>query len=112
MTGFGRGVAHHGKTRATVDVRTVNHRFLDVKLRGGPVAPALEEAMSARIRTVIERGSVTVSIHTLRDGAEITRIDPSAARAAYDALAELARTLGVAAPDLALVLAQPGVIVG
>ena len=39
MTGFGRGVAEHAGLRATVDVRAVNHRFLDLKLRGAQVAP-------------------------------------------------------------------------
>ena len=52
MTGFGRGVAEHGKARATVDVRAVNHRFLDLKLRGA-LAPALEDAIGTRVRAAI-----------------------------------------------------------
>ena len=111
MTGFGRGVAEHGRTRATVDVRAVNHRFIDLKLRG-PLAPAVEDAIGARVRAAIERGAVTVSVHLVRDrGAGATRIDHDAARAAHAQLGELARTLGVAGPDLGLVLAQPGVVV-
>ncbi|HEU4611688.1 MAG TPA: YicC/YloC family endoribonuclease [Kofleriaceae bacterium] len=111
MTGFGRGVAEQGGTRATVDVRTVNHRFLDLKLRGA-VAPALEDAIGTRVRGAIERGSVTVSVHLARaTGGAAMRIDADAARAAHQQLAELARTLGVPGPDLALVLAQPGVVV-
>ncbi len=111
MTGFGRGVAEHGRARATVDVRTVNHRFLDLKLRGA-LAPALEDAISSRVRGALERGAVTVSVHLARSGgAAPTRIDQAAARAAHQQLGELARTLGVAEPDLALVLAQPGVVV-
>ena len=111
MTGFGRGVAEHARTRATVDVRAVNHRFLDLKLRGA-VSPALEEAIGARVRAAIERGSVSVSVHVVRDGAATTmRVDQAAARAAYQQLTELARVLGTAGPDLALVLAQPGVVV-
>ena len=110
MTGFGRGVAEHGRTRATVDVRTVNHRFLDLKLRGS-LAPAVEDAISSRVRGAIERGAVTVSVHLVRQATgSATRIDHDAARAAHQQLAELARVLGVAAPDLALVLAQPGVV--
>ncbi|MDB4959298.1 MAG: hypothetical protein JWO36_6867 [Myxococcales bacterium] len=110
MTGFGRGIAAEGGVRATVDVRAVNHRFLDLKLRGAPLAPAAEEAVSTRIRAALERGAVAASVHISRDDvATGLRIDHAAARAAYDALAELARTIGVAGPDLALVLAQPGV---
>jgi uncharacterized protein (TIGR00255 family) len=111
MTGFGRGVADHGGTRATVDVRAVNHRFLDLKLRGA-LAPAVEDAIGARVRAAIERGAVTVSVHLARQGGgSATRIDEVAARAAHDQLTELARVLGTAGPDLALVLAQPGVVV-
>jgi uncharacterized protein (TIGR00255 family) len=111
MTGFGRGVAEHGKARATVDVRAVNHRFLDLKLRGA-LAPALEEAIGTRVRAAIERGAVTVSVHIARDaGAGATRIDQAAARTAHQQLTDLARVLGTTGPDLALVLAQPGVVI-
>jgi uncharacterized protein (TIGR00255 family) len=111
MTGFGRGVAEHGGTRATIDVRAVNHRFLDLKLRGS-LAPALEDAISSRVRSAVERGALTVSVHLVRGaGAGALRIDQDAARAAPQQLAELARVLGTAGPDLALVLAQPGVVI-
>ncbi|MEO8707042.1 MAG: YicC/YloC family endoribonuclease [Kofleriaceae bacterium] len=112
MTGYGRGVASHGGTRATVDIRAVNHRFLDLKLRGAGLAPALEEQVSSRIRAKLERGSVAVSIHLANErAAATTRIDPDAARAAYETLAATAQALSVAGPDLALVLAQPGVVI-
>jgi uncharacterized protein (TIGR00255 family) len=110
MTGFGRGVAEHGRTRATVDVRAVNHRFLDLKLRGA-LAPALEDAIGTRVRAAIERGAVTVSVHLAREaGAGATRIDQAVAARVHLQLTELARMLGTAPPDLALVLAQPGVV--
>jgi len=108
MTGFGRGVAEHGGVRATVDVRAVNHRFVDLKLRV-PVAPALEEAMTAKIRGAIERGAITVSLFLERPrSAGVVRLE--VARAVHAELTALAHELGTAEPDLALVLAQPGVI--
>lgn len=111
MTGYGRGVAEHDGRRATVEVRSVNHRFLDLKLRGALVPPALEEQIAARVRASVERGAVTVSVHVAAPpGEAAARIDPEAARRAYDMLAELAGRLGVGKPDLALVLAQPGVV--
>jgi uncharacterized protein (TIGR00255 family) len=110
MTGFGRGVAEHAGTRATVDIRAVNHRFLDLKLRGA-LAPAIEEAIATRVRTALERGAISVTVHVARGEPASARIDTAAARTAHDALAALARALGTASPDLALVLAQPGVVV-
>lgn len=112
MTGYGRGIAEANGRRATVDIRAVNHRFLDLKLRGTPLPPALEEQVAARVRAAVERGSVAVSVHVASpEGQAPARIDPAAARRAHESLAELARQLGLAPPDLALVLAQPGVVV-
>jgi len=111
MTGYGRGVVEQGGVRATVDVRAVNHRFLDLKLRGAAVSPALEDAITARVRAAIERGSVVVSLHLARGTAAAGfRIDPDAAEHAYRALAALAARLAIPGPDLALILAQPGVV--
>lgn len=113
MTGFGRGVAEHGAIRATVDIRSVNHRFVDLKLRA-QLAPALEDAIGARVRSAIERGALAIAVRVDRAGAGATaarpRIDLAAARAAHAELAQLAQDLALAPPDLALVLAQPGVI--
>src|SRR5258706_7864934 len=110
MTGFGRGTAEHGQTRATVDIRAVNHRYLDLKLRG-PLSPALEETISARVRAAIERGSVAVTVHLTSTSPSSTRIDTNAARAAFTNLTDLGRMLGIAGPTLELVLAQPGVVI-
>jgi len=109
MTGYGRGVAVRGDARATVDIRAVNHRFLDLKLRG-QLPAALEDAIAARVRGAVERGALVVAV-ALRGGAPGgARIDGDAAGRAHRQLVELARQLGVPGPDLALVLAQPGVI--
>jgi uncharacterized protein (TIGR00255 family) len=109
MTGFGRGVVERGGARVTVDVRTVNHRFVDLKLRSG-VAAAIEDTIATRVRAAIERGAVTVSV--LVDAPTLgSRIDLDAARAAHARLGALATSLGIAGPDLAMVLAQRGVVV-
>jgi uncharacterized protein (TIGR00255 family) len=125
MTGYGRGVAEHGELRVTVDVRAVNHRFLDVKLRGAAVSAAIEDAIATRVRAAIERGSIAVSVSLAaplaRDGRSAASsrldertgplwIDIAAAERAHRVLADLAARLAIPGPDLALVLAQPGVI--
>jgi uncharacterized protein (TIGR00255 family) len=109
MTGYGRGVVERGEVRATVEVRAVNHRFLDLKVRGAP--GAIEDEIATRVRLAIGRGAVVVSVNLVRGGAIAgMRIDPAAAERAHRLLADLAVRLGIPGPDLALVLAQPGVV--
>ena len=111
MTGYGRGTAERGGRRATVEIRSVNHRFLDVKLRGTAVDGAVEDQLGARIRDALDRGAVTATIHLERRGPAAVSYDPEAALAAHAALSALAAQLGTAPPDLALVIAQPGVVI-
>jgi uncharacterized protein (TIGR00255 family) len=113
MTGYGRGVVERGDVRVTVDLRAVNHRFLDLKLRGAQLPPSLEDALSARVRRSVDRGAVTVAVNLARGGGLAgLRIDEDAAARAHRSLADLAARLAIPGPDLALVLAQPGVVTG
>src|SRR3569833_2652098 len=65
MTGFGRGVAEQGGVRATVDLRSVNHRFLDLKLRA-QIAPSLEDQLATKIRASVELGSISLAVNVAR----------------------------------------------
>ena len=67
MTGYGRGVAERGIARVTVELRSVNHRLLDLKLRGA-ASPAVEDAVAQRVRERVERGSVSGTIRVERTG--------------------------------------------
>lgn len=110
MTGYGRGVAEHAGVRATVDIRAVNHRFLDIKLRGS-ISPAIEDAITTKVRTSLERGAITISVAFEHRAPRVAaRIDLEAAQRAFEQLTSLATQLGLARPDLPLVLAQPGVV--
>jgi uncharacterized protein (TIGR00255 family) len=113
MTGYGRGLAERDGRRAVVEIRAVNHRFMDVKLRGAALDAAVEERVSARVRERITRGSLTVTIRL--EGAAsgpILRADQEAARRVHDELRQLAAALDLdPRVPLELVCAQPGVLV-
>lgn len=112
MTGYGRGSAELDGARAIAEIRSVNHRFLDVKLRGSSLGVELEDQLRSKIRGVLARGSVTLMVRFEAAPSERNvRVDVAAARRAYRSLRDLADDLGVERPtDLALVCSVPGVI--
>ena len=62
MTGFGRASADVGDRRLRVEIRAVNHRGLDLKIRS-PEPDAFCEAEIARaVRATVERGAIMVHI--------------------------------------------------
>jgi len=111
MTGYGRGTAERGGRRVTIELRSVNHRFFDVKVRGVSLPPAVEDALSSRLRARLERGAITVSVRLERGGSVGLTIDGEAARVAFATLRALADDLGTLPPGIDLVVAQPGVVI-
>jgi uncharacterized protein (TIGR00255 family) len=113
MTGYGRGAAARGDRRVVVELRSVNHRFLDLKLRGVQLPPAVEDQVAGRIKARIARGSIAVAIRLEGEGgAGGMRVDLDAARRAYRELERLATELDLdAAIGLAMVSQVPGVLV-
>jgi uncharacterized protein (TIGR00255 family) len=110
MTGFGRGAVDHDDVRVIVEIRTVNHRFLDLKLRGAP-SPAVEELLAVQVRERIERGAVTATIKIeTSSGAGGPRLDVPLARRVFADLTALAIELGTSAPGIAEVMRVPGVV--
>lgn len=110
MTGYGRGSAERGIARVTVELRSVNHRFLDLKLRGA-ASPAVEDAVAQRVRERIERGSVSGTIRVERTGpGAAVRVDRALAQDVHAQLAALAAELGLPSPGLRDVITQPGVL--
>jgi uncharacterized protein (TIGR00255 family) len=63
MTGFGRGSAGGEDFNVSVDLKTVNNRFLDVHLRVGAEMASVESLVRRRIGEKLSRGRVDVSIN-------------------------------------------------
>src|SRR6267142_2388885 len=63
MTGYGRGSADGETFAVSVDLKTVNNRFLDVHLRLSGELSSLEPAIKRQISTRLSRGRVDVSIN-------------------------------------------------
>src|SRR5579859_5187196 len=89
MTGFGLGETRFGAGRLAVEIRGVNHRFLDVRVRMprelGDLAGFVEQV--ARERLTRGRYEVAVRVDGVPLGAPV--LDRDRARAAFRALREL-----------------------
>jgi uncharacterized protein (TIGR00255 family) len=99
MTGFGRAVVDTdaGRGRLRIEIRSVNHRGLDLKVRAAQPDAFCEAEIGRAVRAAVERGSVTVHI---RDEAPPARtgIDEARARQVHAALERLRGELGIAEP--------------
>jgi len=60
MTGYGRGEAHGEDVAVTADVRSVNHRFLDVHVRCPSKFLSWEPRLRGMVRAALRRGKVDI----------------------------------------------------
>jgi uncharacterized protein (TIGR00255 family) len=63
MTGYGRGSADGEHFAVSVDLKTVNNRFLDVHLRLSGELSSLEPVIKRRISSRLSRGRVDVTVN-------------------------------------------------
>jgi uncharacterized protein (TIGR00255 family) len=104
MTGFGRGTATVGQRRLVVEARSVNHRGIDVKVRGRDLDGGCEIEVIRAVRAAIERGSVVVGVR--EEGGPRAAVDFDRLRSLHASLEAARAALGLAAPvDLQTVAA-------
>lgn len=67
MTGFGRGVVADNTFSVTIEIKTVNNRFLDVVLRLSSELSPLESVIKRQITNRLSRGRVDVFLNYERN---------------------------------------------
>ncbi len=112
MTGFGAAASEEGGVAVRAEVRSVNHRYLQVKTRVPSELVHLEPEIETALKKRVARGSVTVHVNAeTPKGAQPATIDEELAQRYKRSLEGLARALGLAEqPSLAHILALPGVV--
>lgn len=113
MTGYGFNEAVVENTQISVEIKSVNSRFLDLSIN----LPSFLNPLEARIRKLVSdrivRGKVdlTIRVHDNNSTAQVNA-DPAAAVAYRNAIAEIARALGKSESDipLSLIIQQEGVL--
>jgi uncharacterized protein (TIGR00255 family) len=112
MTGFGRAVGLVAGMEITVELRSLNHRYRDLRLQVPRNWLALEVPVEAFIRQRIERGRIECVV---RFGKGETQgephLDMTRARQYLQIYQKVASEVGVSRPpDLAWLLAAEGVV--
>ena len=96
MTGFGRASVEAGERRLRVEIRSVNHRGLDLKIRGAEADAYCGAEIGRAVRAAVERGAV--SVHVRDESAGATGVDEARVRATYAVLEHLRRELEIDEP--------------
>jgi uncharacterized protein (TIGR00255 family) len=99
MTGFGAGRRASGGEEISIEIRAVNHKFCEVKVRIPRELAALEPAVSRAVKDRLARGGIDVSLRrTGPGGAMAPRVDAALAEAYARAYAEVQARLGLHDP--------------
>jgi uncharacterized protein (TIGR00255 family) len=111
MTGFARADGALGATTWTWEVRSVNGRGLDVRLRLPPGSEGLEAGVRAAVAKRLVRGSLSVALNLKRsDGATELRVNEAALGQVLIAVEGIRARLNAPPPRAEALLGIKGVI--
>lgn len=97
MTGFGRGEVADDKRKITVEMKSVNHRYLDVNIKMPKKLNFFESAIRNELKNYIQRGKVDMFI-TYEDYSETNvcvKYNKDVANEYYKYLKEMANDFGL-----------------
>ena len=112
MTGYGRGEVA-GARSWTVEVRSVNHKFLDLSIKIPRKYLGLEERIKKEVGNHYSRGHVDVYVNPGAEAGDNIRLAPNLplARNYYQCLEAIRQDLALEAPTLAMIQNYKEIIV-
>ena len=112
MTGFGRATAAGDNFSITVELKTVNNRFLDVNLRLSSEVQSLETAIKRTIGNRLSRGRVDVNLQYERNNEVSYEINRPMITGYLAAMRSMKDEFDLAGePDLNVIARLPNVVV-
>ena len=108
MTGYGRAREMRGGRDITVEVRSVNNRYLDCTVKMPRAYIFAEDAIKTRVQQAISRGKVDVfvTIDTSGTDVAVVQVNEGLAKGYYDALTKLKETFSLSGDITPEVLAK------
>ncbi len=99
MTGYGTASGSSGKLALTVEMKSVNNRFLDVSVRLPRLYSFAEEPLKALVQKSLIRGKVDVfvNIDASKDDSVVVRLNEPVLKAYLEAVREMREQYGI--PD-------------
>ncbi len=111
MTGYGRGSAIGDDFSVSVDLKTVNNRFLDIHLRLGGELSSLEPAIKRQISSRLSRGRVDVTINFEKTAQTAYEINRPLIAGYVDALRAMQKEFGIGGElDINVLARLPGAL--
>jgi len=111
MTGYGRGAVTGETFAVTVEIKTVNNRYLDVHLRLSQELSALEVVVKRRIAARLSRGRADVSVSLDRVGEVAYEVNRPLLTGYINALRSVQQEFNLAGElDVSLLARVPGAL--
>src|SRR3712207_452000 len=111
MTGFGRGSAAGEGFSVSVELKTVNNRFLDVHVRAGSELAGLEAGLRRRIGERLSRGRVEVSVNLDRTSEVTYEVNPPLVAGYIQAMRAMQQEFWLSGePDVNVLARLPGAL--
>ena len=111
MTGFARAAGASGRWRWAFELKSVNAKGLDLRLRMAPPFDRIEPDARARLAKALARGTCFGTLAAQREGTAIeARIDQAALQSIAAAAREAAEKTGLQPPTMDGLLALRGVV--
>lgn len=111
MTGFGRAAVATDEFSLTVELRTVNNRFLDIQIRLPSELAAMEVSFRKLVQSRVQRGRVEATVGLVQQRPIKFHVNLPLVQGYVAALREAQAATGVAGDfDLSLIARLPGAI--
>ena len=97
MTGYGKGVFEQDGLKLTVELKSVNHRFLDLAIKAPKIFSFAEDIIRKALKDAFQRGhfDVFVSYEDLRENRTIVNFDYSLVNAYVEASKKIANECAI-----------------
>jgi uncharacterized protein (TIGR00255 family) len=111
MTGYGTGSAQKDDLTVSVEIRTVNHRFLDLHVRLSREYLFLEGEIQQLVRNALDRGRVDVSVTIQNLSSSAFLVNSSLVKGYMEAAMRLKEEFSLKdSLDLKTILGLPGIL--